>query len=345
MGEIKVSIVLPVYNAAKHLDKCILSILEQTLTDIELIIVNDGSVDNSIDIINKYASQDSRITVINSINNGVSSARNLGLQQAKGEYIGFIDADDWADKKMYEIMYSRIKETTSDFAICNVKVLYDNLSSKVRFNFTEPTQNFGDNLFLGFKNFIYFKYDNANWNKLYSREIIFQQKIRFQTNMKVWEDLVFNLCYLCFSKKAVLINDPLYNYLIHDESTMNSNRFSIVEEFNKYFENVSSFCYSNSLNELAIYFKKELKIYCFYILLPELQVKLTSQKITVGAFYKQYKKMLKELNKELVTYSFKELLNFSFFSKLLFNVRCFSILSLHKTLEYWIKRDRNNAAI
>lgn len=116
---VKVSVIVPVYNSRKYLKECIESIINQDLEEIELILVNDGSTDNSLDICQKYAMKDSRIKIIDKPNGGVSSARNAGILAASGEYIGFVDSDDWIQSEMYSNMYKNIKETGSDICICN----------------------------------------------------------------------------------------------------------------------------------------------------------------------------------------------------------------------------------
>ncbi|RKQ33490.1 glycosyltransferase family 2 protein [Oceanobacillus halophilus] len=115
-----ISIIVPVYNLEPYLEKCLDSILAQTFTGFEVIVVNDGSKDSSGVICDKYAKKDSRVKVIHKLYGGVSSARNIGIQEAKGEYIGFVDGDDYIEEKMYETLYQLCQETESDIAICKL---------------------------------------------------------------------------------------------------------------------------------------------------------------------------------------------------------------------------------
>src|SRR5690348_8514297 len=115
----KISIIVPIYDVQKYLFKCIDSILAQTFTDYELILVNDGSPDSCGEICNEFAKKDKRIKVIHKKNGGLSSARNAGLEIAKGEYIGFIDSDDFIHNKMYEILYQNALFHSSDIIICD----------------------------------------------------------------------------------------------------------------------------------------------------------------------------------------------------------------------------------
>ena len=116
--QIKLSIIVTIYNREKYLEKCINSILNQTFNSFELILVNDGSTDRSADICDKYANLDSRVRVIHKKNGGVSSARNVGIDNSNGEYIGFVDSDDYIKDDMYEIMYTKAKEFLADIVIC-----------------------------------------------------------------------------------------------------------------------------------------------------------------------------------------------------------------------------------
>ena len=116
---VKVSVVIPVYNVEKYLAQGIESVRRQTLEDIEIILVNDGSTDGSLKVCREHAAMDSRITVIDKPNGGVSSARNAGLDAASGEFVGFIDPDDWVEPEMYENLYGRAREIGAEACICN----------------------------------------------------------------------------------------------------------------------------------------------------------------------------------------------------------------------------------
>lgn len=105
----KISIIVPVYNTEKFLEKCLNSLINQTLKDIEIICINDGSTDKSLQILEKFANKDKRIQIINQTNSGLSVARNIGIKKAKGEYIGFVDSDDWVDLNFFEQLYINVK--------------------------------------------------------------------------------------------------------------------------------------------------------------------------------------------------------------------------------------------
>lgn len=116
----KVSVIVPVYNVEKYLERCIESLINQTFDDIEIIALNNGSTDKSLDILNYYAHKDKRIRVINNKNIGVSKSRNIGIEEAKGEYIVFVDSDDWIDSNMIYILYDTISDNNCDLVSVHI---------------------------------------------------------------------------------------------------------------------------------------------------------------------------------------------------------------------------------
>lgn len=214
----KISVIIPVYNAEKYLDNTLNDVIAQTYKNIEIIIINDGSSDKSLEIIEKYIRLDDRIKVISSENNGPSKARNAGLRYATGEYIRFIDADDRIPKDSMEKMiepYIRDKEV--DLVIGNY------LSIPDKGYFTGATV---DNkviskielveMFLGYMKSFYF---GVPWNKLYKRSIIQKYNMLFNEKIMWCEDFLFNIEYISNIKKAFLLNvkKGVYQYCIREE--------------------------------------------------------------------------------------------------------------------------------
>ena len=190
----KVSIIIPVYNAEKYIEQCIESLLNQTLKDCEFIFINDGSKDNSKKIIEKYEELDRRIKLINQQNQGVSVARNNGLNIANGEYIGFVDADDYVELDMYEVLYSKAIEDNCDVVLSDWKHEIDG-------KFIDINYKFNKNILLD-KKFIneniipyFLESDNLNtvWNKLYKNQTIKENKIEFPKGTSLGEDGIFNM--------------------------------------------------------------------------------------------------------------------------------------------------------
>lgn len=175
----KVTVVISVYNTEEYLAKCLDSIVNQTLREIEIIIVNDGSSDNGIDIIREFEEKDSRIVVFDTENRGVSHARNKGLLNAAGDYIIFVDSDDYLEHDMLKDLYNEITKTGSDMAVCNFRRVFDDRTETNFLSMPEqkvikvPDDNFelvsgviGEKILLG----------GCVWNKLYNTDLLKNQK-------------------------------------------------------------------------------------------------------------------------------------------------------------------------
>ncbi|MGL5904566.1 MAG: glycosyltransferase family 2 protein, partial [Cetobacterium sp.] len=210
----KISIIVPVYNAENYLEKCIDSVLNQTFRDFELILVNDGSLDSSGAICDEYSQKDKRIIVIHKKNGGQSSARNAGLDIVKGEYIGFVDSDDWIEPEMYEILYNNIFETHSDISICKTRLVKQN-SKEEKIECSNKKYIFeGKEIYD--KVFINNIFEWGPCNKLYKFSKIFN--IRFLEG-RVYEDVVYNLFVYKNVNKISYIDNFLYNYRVDNLST------------------------------------------------------------------------------------------------------------------------------
>ena len=209
----KISIIVPVYKVEKYLDRCVESIVNQTYKNLEIILVDDGSPDNCPQMCDKWAKKDSRIKVIHKQNGGVSSARNIGLDNATGEYIQFADSDDYLELNACELLINNMKETNADWVIAN----FNRIGSK--FHQTEIIEKVMDNNFNTFK-YMYEKRINGGiWNKLYLKSLI---KFKFNENQKISEDFIFNCEYLQNCRKISFINDYIYNYISNDDSAIHS---------------------------------------------------------------------------------------------------------------------------
>lgn len=205
----KVSIIVPIYNMENYLEKCIESIIEQSYKNIEIILINDGSTDQSEVICKKYQIKDSRIKLISSKNKGVSNARNLGIEASIGEYISFIDPDDTVDKKYIEELLFYIKEYSYDIVFCLEKDIYPELNKSYNVRLKDEnllSNNFYKDFYLIAEQF------HAPWGKLYKSNIIKKYNIRFPVGIVVSEDHIFNQEYLKHVKKYGFLNKNLYNY-------------------------------------------------------------------------------------------------------------------------------------
>lgn len=215
----KISIIVPVYNVERYLDKCISSILEQSFTDFELIIVNDGSKDNSGRICDEYKDSDLRIKVIHQENRGLSVARNVGIEIARGKYITFIDSDDFIHPNMLEILYNNILQNKADISICDYHLVYEG---------KEVSQKFGDNKIRVYNNIEGVKKiiekSEASMiiacSKLYRRSLF--DNIRYPVG-KYHEDEFVTYKLLYKSTKIVVTDAKLYYYLKRSNSITGSN--------------------------------------------------------------------------------------------------------------------------
>lgn len=223
MNNIKISVIIPVYNVEKYIRQCIDSVVNQTLKDIEIIVVNDGTKDNSMKIINEYIS-DKRIIVINKENGGLSSARNVGMKLAKGEYIYFLDSDDFINEETLEILYNNSENADivfSSFTYYNEK-FKTNKKSKFKFPFNNYI-NKG----------IYFLYNGEEinvWNKLYKFSFLRKYKFSFIENI-IYEDQDFGFKTFMMAQSVKYINNYNYNYRIFREGSIMSIKNRELEIF------------------------------------------------------------------------------------------------------------------
>jgi glycosyltransferase involved in cell wall biosynthesis len=210
---IKVSVIIPVYNAEKYLAECIESLLCQTLKECEFIFVNDGSKDSSWEILERYKNLDSRIILIHQQNGGVSSARNKGLDIASGEYVGFVDADDYVEKDMFQVLYEFTKEDDSDVGISNFEFELDGQIGITKYHF--PLNKTLSNSYIQEEIIPYLlKTDNLNaiWNKIYKNIVLKERNVRFVEGMSLGEDALFNIKFFSKAKKARYVNYCGYHY-------------------------------------------------------------------------------------------------------------------------------------
>lgn len=209
-----ISIIVPVYNSEKYLEQCIESIINQTYKKLEVILVDDGSTDNSKKICDEYAQKDSRILAIHKENQGVSSARNVGIEKANGKYIYFADSDDYLDCSLITEMYSNFQENDVDVVVCeyNCHNQNENVDNKLHYMFDEKKISFQELVM----NNDYMVYGYL-WNKMFKKKDI---KKFFNEKVHVKEDLLFLLMNYENNTLYSVIRKPLYNYRIYDNSTI-----------------------------------------------------------------------------------------------------------------------------
>ncbi|MBU3093647.1 glycosyltransferase [Clostridium sp. CF011] len=245
-----ISIIIPVHNTEAYIEKCINSVMCQTYQNIEIIIIDDGSKDKSVSICKTIAKNDDRIILIQQPNSGVSSARNRGIELAKGSYIGFVDADDWIENDMYETLYDLLTKESADISICGY--IYENTQGKVikkamggqeiyQLNSQEAVEMMFDNRY----------YHGFLWNKLFCAKLFKTKdglKIPLETGISIGEDRVATFRCMLASKRIVYNPSAKYHYLLNPSGAINS-------RFNR--KKLSGFkVYEIIFKELPIDYKK-----------------------------------------------------------------------------------------
>lgn len=257
-----ISIIVPVYNVERYLKKCVESLCGQTFKNLEIILVDDGSKDKSVEMCDEFAKLDSRIRVIHKENGGLSSARNAGIDIASGTYIGFVDSDDWCDSKMFEKLFENLIETKSSIAVCGVARFDENG------NFINIENSFAKNEKLTPDQAIRYFFDGKSmpaWacNKLYKKEL--WDSVRFPLG-RPFEDVPVMRRFVLQENPIVVLSDVLYHYLARTDSIsgcqINSNFWWLMKEVE---ENVriSKECYNGLYDKET---KSNLFWLCFHFL-------------------------------------------------------------------------------
>lgn len=216
MSNAHISVIIPIYNAEKYLKKCLNAISNQTLRDIEIICINDGSNDSSAEILSNYSLRDKRFIIINQPNLGPAAARNSGLEIASGDYIMFCDSDDWYEPEMCKTMYSTILMQKTDFCICDCYIFKDSP------DYDRGNENYHYLNISGFINLTQKNKLNIKvmlWNKIFKRDLIKRYAINFPEK-RFHDDDAFIYQYVSASYTAYAIKKKLYNYRQHVGSVM-----------------------------------------------------------------------------------------------------------------------------
>lgn len=212
-----ISIIIPAYNIGQYIIRSLESISNQTYSNLEIIVVDDGSKDNTGRLIDEYALKDNRVKTIHQSNKGVSAARNAALNIAQGDYIGFLDGDDTAESDMYEFLLKHITESQADIAHCGYKMVYPSKIVYYHKTGCYKVQSNEEGLIDLLKGDIV---EPGIWNKLYRKELF--DKIRFDETIRINEDLKINYELFKQSMKSVFIDVPKYNYILRRNSAATS---------------------------------------------------------------------------------------------------------------------------
>ena len=298
----KISIVVPVYNTYKYLQKCLESLVNQTYKEIEILVIDDGSPDNSYEIYKAFAKRDSRVRYIKKENAGVSEARNTGIDNATGELIMFVDSDDWMEENGCEALIKAFQKTNADLVLGDVyctdekgrnkeycKVFSKQFSTKSK-EFIEKYQM----ACLGYAyNPLHVNRSNVSglgspWNKLFKLSIIRENNLRFDTYVcGIYDDNLFTLYYLENCKSVAYISKPIYNYVTMSSSLTHGFKRNTIEISRRIFERIEEFIKNTDKPE------RFYKAYYMYV------IRRLSRELDVYYFNKDNNKSPKEIRGEL----------------------------------------------
>lgn len=262
----EISIIVPVYKVEKYLDRCVKSILDQTFTDFELILVEDGSPDNCPQMCDEWAKKDERIRVIHKENGGVSSARNAGLKIARGNYLGFVDSDDWIKPDMYETLYYLLENKQYGISVCGIERSF---SDDVMINSTDAT----DELIVYTQKEYLMKILKVNtqesnhypWNKLYRKEVF--EEIFFPEGLAVGEDIESTFLTVLNTEKIIETKKIGYIYWFNAESVtfskFDARQLDFLEVCNRIVEIANKKCEKEIIEYAQIFrYRADLGILC-----------------------------------------------------------------------------------
>ena len=221
---VKISVVMPIYNAYDYLRPAIDSVLNQTLTDIELICVDDGSTDNSLSILKEYQQQDDRVRILSENNAGPSLARNKGLSRARGKYVIFLDADDFFDYNLLETLYNLAEEQSLDIAICKFDI-YNSRKAKFEDNIRSDHGEIFEGGAVVSKNdypdVILSCTTGYVWNKLFKKEFLLEKELTFDTELRIFEDTYFVVTALSLADRVGKCFDRLIHHRVYSDQPRN----------------------------------------------------------------------------------------------------------------------------
>ena len=227
VGTPVVSVIVPAYNAEKTLEKCVKSILNQRFRDIEVLLVDDGSRDGTAALCDCLAEEDSRICVFHRENSGVSATRNFALTQARGEYIQFVDSDDWLEEDAVAAMVRAAQTHGSDLVIADYYRVYEGLAQpKSRAQAAGPVDV--DAFIRAFTDSPSAFYYGVLWNKLYRRDIIIMHNLRMDESLSWCEDLLFNMSYYKHIASVYVLRMPVY-YYVRSMTSLSMQKMNLVK--------------------------------------------------------------------------------------------------------------------
>ena len=293
----KVSVIIPVYNVQRYLTKCIESVIKQTLSDIEIICIDDGSTDLCPKILDEYAVKDKRIKVIHKDNEGYGKAMNMGLDLAQGEYIGIVESDDYILPNMYEILYKKAKENDLDLIKSNFYFFWDILNFKKSSEKEYLSQYYNKVLTEEFRE-IYFKFEISNWTGIYKNDLIKSNNIRHnETPGASYQDTGFWFQVMAMCKRAMWLEDSFYMYRQDNPMSSVKNKGKMLVLNNEYDFIEKKLKDKKQYNQIKLcnYYRIRSYIATFYRI--DDSIKLEFVKLIKNEFSKYKTNIVEDINK------------------------------------------------
>lgn len=236
VNEPLISMIIPIYNGEKYLERCLYSIRNQRYRNIEAILIDDGSIDYSSKICQDFSKNDNRFHFFSQDNHGVSSARNLGLDKIKGKYLLFVDSDDYIEENYITKLWESVKLTGADMVICDYRQECEHTNAIDMIHYTAPPGDYNRKSFINqLSKCPGAHYFGVLWNKLYNTELIRSRKLSFNTALSLGEDFAFNMEYLSLVNHIKVIADRLYIYSWKNPSSLSHQTKAIEKQLEERF--------------------------------------------------------------------------------------------------------------
>lgn len=292
------SVIVPIYNGETYMSKCLDSLIKQKYKDMEIICVDDGSTDNSLAICERYVESDSRFKIITKANEGVASARKAGMQEAKGEYITFVDSDDWLEEDMYATLMQAAVKNDADIVVCSYFKDYDTYSETMinRLNVSDNIISGEELIRYAFQREDYRGVAAFLWNKIFRAKLLYNNKVYIRDDLKRGDDVAFLTEAALLSKRNVYVDIPLYHYVQRSSSIThrkNKDNLSTLEHI------LTGYSIAIELLEKSLIPKTTVdllkKFYCYHAsVLAEIAIeygdkdRLTQYQDEIKRYYKEY---------------------------------------------------------
>ena len=304
------SIIMPVFNAEKYIETSLESYCRDKYKNLEILCINDGSTDKTLDILKNFAKQDSRIKIIEQFNQGPGAARQKGLNMATGDYIWFVDADDTCDEHAVDIILSTLKKYTTDILYFGTNLINEKVkkfsSSRYYALSNIHKSRINQNLSINRNAYILFNLPRELWNKVYRKNFLIQNNINFCPDITLYDDILFTTSALLKSSNVLIIKDILYNYHMNNENSIMStaqNRLDgIFHYFNKIYNYLQEHDYSRYIKRTWL-----LKEIC------SMNYWLTRENIDTSLYYKKLYELYSNIKDEIYmispcdTYQYKNI--------------------------------------